>query len=115
MNALNYKLKICKFFLKNKCKNGNKCSFQHLHLFEIEKLISQLKDAQSENHFLRKKLNENNHQVKNYNVIDTTASETRRKPLYNSFFAFNDQADISKVIKIILKRMKQLKKQRSIN
>ena len=42
MNTQNYKFKICKFFLNNKCKFGFKCSFEHLNLLEIEKIIMKL-------------------------------------------------------------------------
>ena len=58
MYTQNYKFKICKFFINNKCKNGNKCPFEHLKLNEIEKLILNMKDTEMENDLLKRKLNE---------------------------------------------------------
>ena len=60
MNTQNYKFKICKFFIRNKCRHGYKCSFEHLNLFEIETMVKKLRDTQSENDFLKKKINEMN-------------------------------------------------------
>ena len=91
MNTQHYKFRICKFFLNNKCKNGFKCSFEHLKLHEIELLIKKLKGDQLQNVDLKKETNDISLKDKNTNdkVAISVSSNVHapKKPLFSSLFA----------------------------
>ena len=93
MYTQNYKFKIFLFFLKNKCKNGNKCPFKLMKLNEIERLIINIIDIEIENDLLKKELNktkqkDNNIKDKSENFLESDV-HALRKPLYSSFFSNN--------------------------
>jgi hypothetical protein len=51
--------KICKFYLKNKCK------YRHIGVNELNQLLVQLKDLKLENKSLRSELQINNQRISN--------------------------------------------------
>ena len=91
------KFKICKFFLKHKCKYGSRCTFQHVSLNEIEVLIETLNEVKIENGSLKRELNniKDNDQRLNKSLKFTATSEVHasNNQLYSSFFHAKNESD----------------------
>jgi hypothetical protein len=93
MHTYSKNIKICKFYLKNKCSYGNKCKYRHIGVNELNQLLVQLEDLKMENKSLRSKLQINNQRIsnlnktkyENYDVSDDSVHALEKR-LYSSLF-----------------------------
>jgi len=81
---------ICKFYLKNKCKFGEKCKFRHLSVKELSNIAYKFEDLKQEILSLKADLKEKTRKLSNLEkkCCDVTNNNLHilAKPLYNSFF-----------------------------
>jgi hypothetical protein len=100
------KIIICKFNLKNKCKFGEKCKFQHIGIKELNDILAKFEDLKQENVLLKLNLKKKSIKLSSLENMhcDVTNESTYAlvKPLYNSFFSKN------KVLKNQKERFNQL-------